>query len=467
MPITFFAFLLVILSCSSQQAQDVNSMLPPGTPQDASPPMVDAAGADGASPDARPGPPPMCSGCRSDQVCLGGQCTDVPSQCPCPLETYCDLAKGRCVIGCTGDEMCETGRICFVDQRRCDFGCRQDTGCPIKQICEGLQCISGCRDDTGCDAGQICEQQQCVAGCRQDSDCASQQICDQQKCVAGCRDDAHCPSGHICEQLLCVSGCRQDSACPTGQICTNQQCVTGCRMDTQCAAGSICDSLVCRTGCRKIADCAMGDICDPVSLVCRGCNMDAECADPAEICDMTTKKCVRGCAGDTDCPLGSVCNTAMKRCVAGCALDGSPPLGHEARCPVGNACMPASCAGNACRGFTCTRQCTTTAYVCAKTTAAPYECVPFDETAQTCMLPCYDDDSLCAPGEACLRVPDYVGPFQYLSYCFPKCQTDANCSHAVNGYNMHVCVCDTPSGACLNPPNLDPNDPCMLHGFGP
>src|SRR5262245_27501175 len=36
--------------------------------------------------------PASCSGCRSDQLCVNGACTDLPSQCPCPIESYCDLS---------------------------------------------------------------------------------------------------------------------------------------------------------------------------------------------------------------------------------------------------------------------------------------------------------------------------------------------------------------------------------------
>src|SRR3954469_22077241 len=56
-------------------------------------------------------PVAMCTGCLPTQVCLSGSCVDVPSSCPCPKETYCDLAKGSCVVGCTGDDQCDTGRI--------------------------------------------------------------------------------------------------------------------------------------------------------------------------------------------------------------------------------------------------------------------------------------------------------------------------------------------------------------------
>src|SRR5262245_21614681 len=41
--------------------------------------------------------PAVCSGCSSNQLCVNGTCMNLPSQCPCPVESYCDLASNKCV----------------------------------------------------------------------------------------------------------------------------------------------------------------------------------------------------------------------------------------------------------------------------------------------------------------------------------------------------------------------------------
>ena len=41
-----------------------------------------------------------CSGCGANQVCIAGTCQDLPSKCPCPKESYCDIASNTCKRGC-------------------------------------------------------------------------------------------------------------------------------------------------------------------------------------------------------------------------------------------------------------------------------------------------------------------------------------------------------------------------------
>src|SRR5262245_16579827 len=76
------------------------------------PPLDSGALIDGANgvdaidaPLTRDGPP-ACTGCSANQVCVNGVCTDLPNQCPCPLESYCDLATSMCRPGCLADEQC-------------------------------------------------------------------------------------------------------------------------------------------------------------------------------------------------------------------------------------------------------------------------------------------------------------------------------------------------------------------------
>lgn len=110
--------------------------------------------------------------CNDDEICVDNACQPLPSTCPCPMESYCDIAQNTCVRGCLDDAYCDTGRICG-DNRTCAEGCREDEQCTTPgNICEGELCQIGCRTDEQCTtAGQICESLSCRAGCRAANDC--------------------------------------------------------------------------------------------------------------------------------------------------------------------------------------------------------------------------------------------------------------------------------------------------------
>ncbi|MCS6914899.1 MAG: hypothetical protein RMK29_11165 [Myxococcales bacterium] len=167
------------------------------------------------------GQPSDCPPCSEGQVCMGGSCVALPKQCPCPLESYCNLATNMCVAGCTEDGHCAPGRICNEATRQCRTGCRKDTDCGSGKICDNLQCRTGCRKDTDCGPNEVCETPQLV-------------------CKAGCTSDTQCAMGQICEQLRCRAGCRNDTGCAMGQICEMQRCRTGCRKDTDCGPNAVC-----------------------------------------------------------------------------------------------------------------------------------------------------------------------------------------------------------------------------------
>lgn len=184
--------------------------------------------------------PGMCGGgCGEGKVCMDGACVALPKNCPCPKESYCDLASNMCVAGCLEDSHCATGRICDAGPR---------------------QCRVGCRNDAACGAGRICDRETCRAGCRKDTDCGVNQICDptQNVCQDGCTSDAACGMGQICEALRCKIGCRMDTGCGMGQICEAMKCRAGCRMDTDCSASAMCvkSTLTCMN-CDADADEAM------------------------------------------------------------------------------------------------------------------------------------------------------------------------------------------------------------------
>jgi hypothetical protein len=251
--------------------------------------------------------------CADDEVCANGRCEKLPSSCPCPLESYCDLATNRCKKGCVEDAQCSQGKICLTDSRTCVAGCREDKQCGgVGQICDKLACTPGCRADGECGAGNICDNLTCRPGCRQDSTCGAHEICEQTSCRAGCRNDGGCQSGEICEKTTCRAGCRLSASCAMEKRCdaTTLTCVAGCEGDARCNTGRICDAGQCRNGCRSDTGCALKSYCDLKKLVC------------AAGCD----------ARDERCPYGWWCGnfSTYYRCTSQCS-----PLN-----PPSSACHP-------------------------------------------------------------------------------------------------------------------------------
>ncbi|MFU8807001.1 MAG: proprotein convertase P-domain-containing protein [Bradymonadaceae bacterium] len=131
---------------------------------------------------------PTCQGCTTNQVCVSGVCEDIPTSCPCPSETYCNLADDTCVVGCIDDTNCAANRICNSEQRECRDGCRLDEECGAGRICNDITfvCQTGCRSDDQCAADQICEELLCRTGCRDNDACSGALVCDltQELCRA-------------------------------------------------------------------------------------------------------------------------------------------------------------------------------------------------------------------------------------------------------------------------------------------
>jgi hypothetical protein len=345
-----------------------------------------------------------CSACGANQVCSDGACKDVPMHCPCPKESYCDIASNNCKIGCTDDTQCSTGRICDSDARMCHTGCRKDTECGSGKICDANLCRVGCRMDTDCKtAGDVCDMASlsCRAGCRKDTDCKmSGAICDMTSdtCRAGCRTDAGCSPGNICDTTsdTCKPGCRKTADCPKENICdtAHNKCTPGCTADTDCNTGHICDTGMCKNGCRTSAT----------------------------------------------CPIGQHCDTGTKMCAAGCAGDAS-------RCNVGEACVSYvdgtyKC-GADCHGWTCNG----TNWTCFATYS---DGSGYDYTNSHCRLKCSVDTD-CPMGQRCTEFtsePAYAGSYAE-KYCAVSCST-GGCSSAEDYLAMYGdCSCGA-SGACLS-----------------
>lgn len=246
----------------------------------------------GAGTSSDSGEPPSCGACGGDQVCIGGECTDVPAECPCPVETYCELVSNKCVVGCTRDEECDKGRICDSVARTCAAGCREDSGCGAGQICEGDQCVTGCRSDAACGPMEICDGTTCRAGCYTDKDCSQGTVCDGTVCRVGCTSEAECPAAsEICDldKKTCRAGCITSADCPLEKLCDldAQVCTAGCDSNAKCGAGKICESGACVPGCANDAGCGGGAICQ--NNVCAGgleapynaCATNADCVGDA------------------------------------------------------------------------------------------------------------------------------------------------------------------------------------------
>ncbi|MCA9660944.1 MAG: hypothetical protein KC486_21565 [Myxococcales bacterium] len=328
--------------------------------------------------------PLECSGCADDQVCIQGECTDVPDMCPCPVETYCDLGMNKCVIGCTSDAECDEGRICDTVKRECFVGCRKDVDCGKGEICEGLSCVEGCRDDSGCDvAGEICDQMMCRPGCYADADCPLEELCDTdaKECYAGCNSIDNCGDGKICKGGVCQVGCLDISWCDAGEICKDDKCVVGCLTDNDCGDGQVCFN----------------------------------------------DKCIIGCAQSSECPLGQFCYNA--ECTVGCgAPGGSEASGDETRCPYGNGCKALGCdgGGNNCAAFECSEECEGS---CNESAQEPYVCYEdYNMSNGLCMPECVSDND-CPNGEFCEpHAYPADNPNNVINLCRPACNSNSDCA---------------------------------------
>lgn len=365
------------------------------------------------------GDPPACEACGADQVCISGQCTDVPDQCPCPVETYCDLVAGKCVIGCTSDAECDKGRICDPVKRECAPGCREDTECGAGQICEGLVCVAGCRTDATCGPGEICDALACRQGCNTNDECPSGQICDATVCREGCTADAECKTaGDICDPVkkVCRAGCHVDEDCPLEKLCSVQlNCVAGCDGDSKCSAGKICTGGQCVSGCNSDAGCPNGQVCD-------------------------AQKCISGCKSQDGCGLGKYC--FEKQCILGCGPpEGDAVEADPSRCPVGQACYADFCDQfeQNCFEFKCQVECSY-ASECHSTDKQIYDCIG-KEPDGYCMKRC-TVNSNCEVGKSCaLQAIPNEAIHEDVGYCRDNCESSNDCKGMWWNAKYTDCTC--------------------------
>jgi hypothetical protein len=193
--------------------------------------------------------------CGNGEVCADGVCTPLPAQCPCPLESYCDLAANTCVAGCIGDEHCSPGEFCDVDVRQCKLGCRNAGECgDDANPCTSVSCDKGtclyppvagdmaCADDGNPCTGDVCSGGVCThpAGnegqtCDTGNPCASSK-CQSGSCVTTPLDGQSCMSdGNACTQDVCQGGACTHPAEPDAQACGTGSAP---HLLDQCAGGS-------------------------------------------------------------------------------------------------------------------------------------------------------------------------------------------------------------------------------------
>jgi hypothetical protein len=124
---------------------------------------ADLRSMDSDAPDSAPpkSPPPEpsdlavapagCNNCGAHQICSGATCVDLPTQCPCPLGSYCDLATNACIKGCLGNDQCPADQRCDTSVFQCALICNDQTVCPNHMACpfgSGVRICSRCVEPT-------------------------------------------------------------------------------------------------------------------------------------------------------------------------------------------------------------------------------------------------------------------------------------------------------------------------------
>jgi hypothetical protein len=214
---------LLLAACGSKEMSTEDAAAPPAEDTGTHPPGADATlpAQDRGRPD---GPAQCLPACGPKQVCVEGKCTNLPNQCPCPLESYCDLAVNQCVPGCMTDEDCQTGRYCD-DQRKCQNGC-QVGKCGVNEECQLSTRTCECKAGHHRCAG-VCVLED-VSSCGPTCQVCPTDPFGKASCApSGCT--LSCKSGY----KMCQNKC---AACPTDKV-TSSACSGSSCVATQCASG--------------------------------------------------------------------------------------------------------------------------------------------------------------------------------------------------------------------------------------
>jgi hypothetical protein len=205
--------------------------------------------------------------CSSDEVCVGGECSDCSEDADCSDKEVC-----------SSDNTCE----CAPGLTRCEGECFDtDTsnehcgGCDTGQFSAGTDCLG---------SPEYCAGGECVE-CESDSDCLlrDEPYCKQGVCHQ-CTSDSHCTTGDktICTSLLECAECESDSDCSGEDVCNRQGECVRCTRGEDCPGEMLC-SLNSPNSC----------YCPESEDNCNECEDDVDCASD-EDCDTsgTVNECV-------------------------------------------------------------------------------------------------------------------------------------------------------------------------------
>jgi hypothetical protein len=139
----------------------------------------------------------------------------LPQHCPCPANSYCDLATNSCKAGCLGNDQCPSGSLCDTQLFQCVAVCDPKSECPNHVPCKenkhGFYVCSGC--DSGYDDCNHDPSDGCETPLNTDANCSKcggppNVVCYQDKdgdrYVVSSITSTHCGS------------------CPTGQTAASQ-----------------------------------------------------------------------------------------------------------------------------------------------------------------------------------------------------------------------------------------------------
>ncbi len=181
----------------------------------------------------------------------------------------------------------------------------------------------------GCPSGMACSADGCVDGCG-GRICAADEVCEEGSCVRQlgspeCMTDADCSGGSSCAFGHCTRvGAGFGDPCDSADGCASGLCTEGGYCAADCASDSDCPA---RTHCA-------GDVCMPDGGVFgEACETADECVSDLCLDDGNGRAtCTRGCADDTDCPVGLVCGDVDAELVcrppasSGCSASGRAGL---------------------------------------------------------------------------------------------------------------------------------------------
>lgn len=235
--------------------------------------LFGACGDDAASPpDGAPivrgdgGQQPRDGAMPADQAQSSPDGPTLPSTCPCPKDSYCDLSTNTCVLGCLDDSYCSTGKFCDMTAKLCKPGCRS---------------VADCKDDTNPCTDLACRGGACVfdpnsAPCADDGNACTKDVCANGSCThPPAANGKACGAAGDCSSKQCKSGSCTDVHAAPGAPCTDDG--DSCTDDT-CDGAGVCThtGLPDGTDCPDTwppytfgAKCAKGK-CTPLRYRCSG-----------------------------------------------------------------------------------------------------------------------------------------------------------------------------------------------------